>query len=336
MILIVAHHYVVNSGLYQHIAETSYSITSDVMLIFGAWGKTGINCFVLITGYFMCKSKISLHKFLKLYFQITFYAIVIYCIFCLTSYQTFSIFEIILKMLPVRSIGDNFVGCFIIFYLLIPFLTILVNNLNKKQHVTLICVLLLYQSILPIAPTFRISFNYVSWFSTLFIIASYIRFYGLLENKTNQFWGFVSILCIIVSASSVVACHYAYRHELVNTFIPYFFISDSNKPLALLTAVSSFMYFKGFKMQYISALNQIGGGAFAVLLIHANSDTMRQWLWKDTVKPIEHFGNLWPTLLYASICVLIVFIVCICIEQIRLALSQNQICRINRWIPIKQ
>ena len=45
------------------------------MLLFGAWGKTGINYFVLITSYFMCQSKIKWEKLLKLYIQIAFYTL---------------------------------------------------------------------------------------------------------------------------------------------------------------------------------------------------------------------------------------------------------------------
>ena len=63
MLLIVAHHYVVNSGLFQiggPIKSDLMSLKSMFLLVFGAWGKIGINAFVLITGYFMCTSDITL------------------------------------------------------------------------------------------------------------------------------------------------------------------------------------------------------------------------------------------------------------------------------------
>lgn len=64
MLVIVAHHYVVNSGITSEItAENVLKFNSLFCLIFGWGGKTGINCFVLITGYFMCKSDISLKNF---------------------------------------------------------------------------------------------------------------------------------------------------------------------------------------------------------------------------------------------------------------------------------
>ena len=73
MLLIIAHHYVVNSGLMDEIAKASFGLKPIVLLIFGAWGKIGINGFVLITGYFMCKSQISAQKFLRLLLEVVFY-----------------------------------------------------------------------------------------------------------------------------------------------------------------------------------------------------------------------------------------------------------------------
>ena len=54
MLLIVAHHFVVNSGVIDVMYEHPLSSNSTFLFLFGAWGKTGINCFMLITGYFMC------------------------------------------------------------------------------------------------------------------------------------------------------------------------------------------------------------------------------------------------------------------------------------------
>ena len=56
MMGIIAHHFVVNSGLLG-LMSPSIENTNDVFLwIWGMWGKIGINCFVLITGFFMCQS----------------------------------------------------------------------------------------------------------------------------------------------------------------------------------------------------------------------------------------------------------------------------------------
>lgn len=125
MLLIVAHHFVVNSGLMADdglIYSSPFSVNSIFLLLLGAWGKTGINCFVMITGYFMCKSNITLNKYLKLLFEIYFYRISISLIFWITKYESFSVNQLIDMLLPVKNIGANFTGCFIMFYLFIyPF-----------------------------------------------------------------------------------------------------------------------------------------------------------------------------------------------------------------------
>ena len=65
MFVIVAHHYVVNSGVYPAVIESGncLSFKSLFYLLFGWCGKTAINCFLLITGYYMCTSKIKVNKF---------------------------------------------------------------------------------------------------------------------------------------------------------------------------------------------------------------------------------------------------------------------------------
>lgn len=137
MLLIVAHHYVVNSGLMQVIENEPLSGKTIFYYIFGAWGKTGINCFVLITGFYMCKSEITLRKFLKLILEVEIYHIILYLIFILSGYQEFT-WGSLKKLLPIGNVSTGFVSCFILFYLFIPFLNILIRNMSRHQHQLLI------------------------------------------------------------------------------------------------------------------------------------------------------------------------------------------------------
>lgn len=57
MLVIVMHHYVVNSGLIQVIYDNPFNFNSMLLLILGWGGKTAINCYIFITGYFMCKKR---------------------------------------------------------------------------------------------------------------------------------------------------------------------------------------------------------------------------------------------------------------------------------------
>ena len=62
MLLIVAHHYVVNSGISQLYDFNHITVNMIFHQLFGFAGKIGINCFVFITGYFMIKSQFKFRK----------------------------------------------------------------------------------------------------------------------------------------------------------------------------------------------------------------------------------------------------------------------------------
>ena len=151
-LLIVVHRYVVNSGLMSVMKEEPLHIQSIFLYLFGMWGKTGINCFVMITGYFMCKSHISLRKFMKLLFEIYFYNLIITGTFLLTGYCSPSFSTVFYALVPIQSFGVNFVACFVVFYLLIPFLNLLIQTMNSKLHLRLILLCLLVYSVIGTIP----------------------------------------------------------------------------------------------------------------------------------------------------------------------------------------
>ncbi len=319
MLLIVAHHYVVNSGLLEVMSAKPLSGKSIFLFVLGAWGKIGINCFVFITGYFMCKSNITLKKFVKLLFEIIFYNILFYFVFVIAGYHSFSLGTLIWYVLPVPPVSDNFGGCYLIFFLFIPFINILIRNISRKQHIILIALSCFVYVFLGSMPGFVVSMNYVSWFIVLYFISSYVRLYqsggGVLENK--YLWLIMSVICVLASALSIFI---GLKMEMVEAV--YFFVADSNKFLAVITAFSLFMFFKNIKISYNRFINVVASSTFGVLLIHANSDIMRQWLWRDTLNNAGMYNS--PYLYIHAICsVLAVYCICVVIDQIRIRLIEK-------------
>ena len=316
MLLIIAHHYVVNSGIWSVIQSEEPTANTLFYYLFGMWGKTGINCFVLITGWFMCTSKITLRKFLKLLLEIEFYRIVIGIVFILTGKEEFSS-RWLLSLLPVRNIKTDFIQTFLVFYLFIPFLSILVQNLNRKQHLLLLVLFLFTYSILGTIPAFSVSMNYVSWFCALFVFSSFMRLYDFPLKESNHAWLGLSLASILVSVISVLVIIYCPKR-----IDPYWFVSDSNKIMALLTAVCLFNFFRTLRLPYSQFINTLGSTTFGVLLIHANSNTMRQWLWTDLFDNVGHLFVPHYALRAIGI-VLLVFAVCASIDYFRIVLLER-------------
>ena len=329
MLLIVAHHFVVNSGLMAEnglIYNNPFSWRSLFLLVFGAWGKIGINCFVLITGYFMCMSKITVKKFIKLFLEIMFYKIVINSIFWITGYEVFSLGEFLKVIIPIRAVYNDFLNAFLLFYLLIPFLSILVQHLKEKQHVLLILWCGFTYVFLGTVPGLSVMMNYVSWFSVLFVIVSFIRLYPKRIYQNRGFWLRLTIIFALLCVISVVAC--TWLSAKTNRNLAYRFVSDSNTFLAVAVGVCAFMFFKNLSIGYSKFINTAAASAFGVVLIHGNSDTMRRWLWVDTLDVIGHYNSAFMPL-YAVSCVAAIYIVCTLIDQLRMKLIEKPF--FNLW-----
>ena len=316
MLAIIAHHYVVNSGLLPEcISREPTSGRSIFLLLFGAWGKMGINCFLMITGYYMCQSQISLKKFLKLVFEIEFYKIIIFIIF-LTTGNTVINLRTIRGLLPVSAIiNDDFTSCFLVFFLFIPFLNLFIKKLTKNKYLLLLIFLLCFYTILP-SLGISISFNYVTWFSIIYLIAAYIRLYPIPLFDNRNIWLVSSIFLIVASCLSVVFLAFVFKKGF------WWFLRDSNKILSVATAISLFLLFKNIKLKYNPIINTLAQSVFGVLLIHANSDAMRQWLWVDTLRNTSIFGSPW-LVLHAVGSVLGIYLICTAFDQVRIHLIEK-------------
>lgn len=312
MLLIVAHHFVVNSGVMDKAYEAPLSANSIFLFLLGAWGKTGINCFIMITGYFMCKSRITLEKYVRLLSEIVFYNFVIAVVFAITGYGTWR--EIIEAFFVIRYVDSgNFTACFLIFYLLIPFWNILINNISKKQHQILLCILgFLYVFLGTIPLLFGVVFNYVSWFGFLYLVAAYIRFYSC--EKKN--WGLYTGIFVMAGMLSVIAC--LIIGSRYDRQVAYLFMFDSNTFIAFAISVCSFMWFRQWNIGYRKWINIISGSTFGVLCIHANSNSMRRWLWKTVVDVEGHYAlPIVRLVAYSIACVVLIFACCTLLDLIR-------------------
>ncbi len=347
MFFIVAHHYVVNSGLMAAdgpVYANPLSWRSLFLIVFGGWGKTGINCFVLITGYFMCKSKITARKFCKLLFEIEFYKILIWCIFLITGYESFSWGGLVNALLPIRNISNGFISCYLIFFLFIPFLNMLIQNLTERQHIKLLALCVFTYVIIGTIPKFGITMNYVSWFIVLYFIGAYFRIYDKKIFQSAKIWGWITLFVLVVSVASIVFMTWLnVKTGKGGLGLGYYFLADSNKVLAVVLSISAFLFFKNIKMKNNRFINRVAASAFGVLLIHANSDAMRQWLWQDVLNNVGMYGSQW-LIFHAIGSVLAVYIICTIIDYLRIRLIEAPLFRLwdkywdrirNKYIAIE-
>ena len=318
MMGIIAHHFVVNSGLLD-IMSPSLENTNDVFLwIWGMWGKIGINCFVLITGFFMCQSIFTWKKFLKLVCEIEFYKIIIYVIFLFSGKENISIERLFLILSPIIDLRADFTSGFLVMFLLIPFMNILIRNLSRLQHLTLIGLSLLFFTIWDQFPGVVIPMGYPIWFCVIYTIGAYLRLYPLQNGFLRLMLDskYSAGLMLLLSVGSVLVMLLLHQIGLT-TWWPHKWVVDCNAPLAVLTSIALFNFFRRLNIKPNKWINMISASTFGVFLIHTSSDAMRSFLWGNVCKCTEWYYS--PCLpLYAILVLCGVYITCTFIDQFRM------------------
>lgn len=318
MLTVVAHHYVVNSGITELYDMQNITINMVVLQFWGLWGKTAINAFVMITGYFMCTSKLTVKKYFKMLFEVKFYGIILYIVFLVAGYEVFTLKRVFTVVFSTAyGMNRGFTSSFLMFYLFIPFLNILIKHLTKAKFRMLVGVLL---AMFTLSSTFFFNsaiFHEIGWYTTLYFVSAYIRLYPFKWMEKNVVCGTMLFASIALSYLSVIVVDFFgtkvgfYKYD--------YMVSDSNKLLAFLVGVFCFLFFRNLKIKSNKAINLISSTTFGVLLIHANSDAMRTFLWKDILNVATMYtvdvGRLFS---HAIISMLVVFAICSVIDILRI------------------
>ena len=208
--------------------------------------------------------------------------------------------------------------------------------MTEKQHLYLVALVSFTYVILGTVPKIDVTMNYVTWFCVLYFISSYIRLYPKKLFERTGIWGILMGLSVGISAVSVVACTWLSTKIGSNGSGTYYFVADSNKILAIVTALCAFLFFKNVKIRQRKFINTVAASTFGVLLIHANSDTMRNWLWKDTLDNVGMYSSQWM-ILHAVGSVIAIFAVCVCIDRIRIVLLEKPFFKLwdKKWERIR-
>lgn len=315
MFLIVAHHYVIGSGLFAQYDYTNITGNMIFLQIFSMFGKTGINGFTLITGYFMVRQNFSIKRFLKPYLEAKFYYIIFYVVFLIMGLHTFSLSGAIRTLFfEIYEVNVDYVGTYIVFFLFTPFLNILANTMSKKQYQ---CLLLLTLGLYTGYSTFFFhqTYNYLIWMMVMYLLGGYMQLYPhkFFESKKIGLIG--TLVSLVLMVGFILFVDFGLSRY---GFYEYdYLMSRGNMILALSCALFSFLYFKNLEMKQSLLLNKIAATTFGVLLIHSNSATTRYFWWGLVFK--NHlFYNSKFLVLHAFAAVIIVYAISVIVDWARM------------------
>lgn len=336
MLLIVMFHFSVHGSW-----PDDGPLASDVaveMLSFG--GKLGVNCFVLITGYFMVRSRPRMVSLLRIVLQTWFYSFAILGMFLILDPSAVTPERLRKALLPIVSGQYWFVTCYIALMVASPFLNVLYRHLSRSGKSRLMAVGFVAISLLPTVSTFNLIGNDLVWFFYLYLIGGWTR--ELREGGDGQSdlcaldpvriigrWGpgRVAVGSVIVVWASMALIAEAQRAWGFDLIMPDYLVWQYMVP-TFFASVGLLMVFQRLKMPNLNWVNTLARTALGVYLIHDNP-LLRAWLW-------PHFAwiySLGPAaiLLFGIGSSLTVFALGAAIDQMRIALLERPLFRwINR------
>ncbi len=318
MFMIVMGHVLTHGGIMDHFSDT-VTVNQVVVKTLNSFLHIHVNCFVLVSGYFLCTSKFKLSKWLKLWVSAFFWSVLIYTVLCLFGIIDFSFKGVLTAFLPFTQRKYWFVTTYLLMYILSPVCNVAINNMTKKQHAySLIGFFVIYivlQNIFFWCDFTLVNAHNPLYFVFLYFVAAYIRKYPF---KRRHSWflgyvicvGFISLYTVIEPIISKALLGY----EIGDTAF-----SGFNSVPNVIGAICFFMTFlqaniKGIIGRIAIAISPL---TFGVYLIHDHND-LRGVLW-GFLKPYQyaHSPFLVPIVIIISI---IVFAGCCLLEKLRIML----------------
>lgn len=336
MLFIVIYHVRMHSGF-------SINSTGSVRVLItfiNAIMVIHVNSFILITGYFQCKSKMRLSKVMAINNATWFYKVFFLIVFILLS----SVFSITItnpintldkiKMLLQFDYGIYwYINCYLLLYLISPVLNKIINNLTKKEFQLLILGLFILISIIPTLTLDEVIYtrngHSIETFILLYFIGAYLRIYPISENyffkvfsNTGRrtvfififfFCAVLSLFCNIVSRNiGTFGTLAQYLSQILNTFYTNF-----GSPIIIIQAVAYFLFFSTLSFDS-KIINFISKYTLGIYLIHENiyvRENLYRWIGFKGIKDISL-----KVVIMMFIVGVIIFIIGFILEFIRQAL----------------
>ena len=315
MVMIVVYHCMVHGNVMNNVPD--YSLNWLIYSLIYPLLQVGVNCYVLISGYFLCDSRFKASRILNLWLTTLFWAVALRFFSIAISHTEASIVEIVKAFIPITQREYWFVTTYLLMYLCTPFLNSAIRHMTQRQHASALLmsfvVFIALQNVF-----FWNNFTYVSdhsplFFFILYITSAYIRKYP--PAKRNWFARYlIAALMVFVLDTAVT---FLSKRLLGYVFGGTAFTVFSSVPV-FLESVFLFLAFRELRIKkewlakiilFVSPL------VFGVYLIHDHND-IRSLIWGELFRCNE-WGND-PLLMFRVFGTsVVVFLIALLLEWLR-------------------
>ena len=214
MLLVVVLHFLGKGGWLTSLKEPVITLRGYLAWGIEALAIVAVNVYMLLSGYFLVESPFRVKRLLRLLLQIWFYAIGIGIVATALGYVhsegSFS-YWLALLCFPVSVRHYWFMSAYVFMYLFIPVMSQGIKKLTKKQLQAVIFLQIFMFSVIKSVMPGGLSTDGrgydLLWYLRVFMIAAYIRLYGLPFFKSAR----RSLFVYLISGAGIFGFTFLFR-----------------------------------------------------------------------------------------------------------------------------
>lgn len=261
----------IGEGTFINIATATTDLNVLLLALFRICGALGNNMFFICSAWFLVNSKkMSLKKVIHMILDVWIINMIVFWGLHAIGIQ-FQVSDTVRTFFPTTFANNWYITCYLLFYLIYPFLNRMLEQLNISEHFALTSFLFMIYFIIPVLPLEEINLffaNELVIFLATYVIVSFIKIYknewteNLKLNKGILFVSIVSYVALILSVDYLWLRTNYFLNRLVRW-------NMNNSLFMFLIAFSSFNMMK--KKKFINrTINYFSSLSLLVYIFHEN------------------------------------------------------------------
>lgn len=261
----------IGEGTFINIATATTNLDVLLLALFRICGALGNNMFFICSAWFLVNSKkMSLKKVIRMILDVWIINMIVFWGLHAIGIQ-FQVSDTVRTFFPTTFANNWYITCYLLFYLIHPFLNRMLEQLNISEHFALTSFLFMIYFIIPVLPLEEINLffaNELVIFLATYVIVSFIKIYknewteNLKLNKGILFVSIVSYVALILSVDYLGLRTNYFLNRLVRW-------NMNNSLFMFLIAFSSFNMMK--KKKFINrTINYFSSLSLLVYIFHEN------------------------------------------------------------------
>lgn len=323
-------------------------IVADHIVSWGGWGlcaeQTGlkgavlaelngvcllaVNCFVLASGWVMCRKEFKIGRILKLWCEVEFYCLLVLLV-CKIAFPEVAISgrDWLFCLLPLTMNRYWFFTQYVGLFFLMPILNAAINNLSRKQLIVILSVgfaLFVFHPFFLKNDMFIVHRGYsVLWFAYLYLLAGTISVHRILDRIPTSGAAAGIVVGGFGSYWAILLAKLFNQRMGLTTNLALF--DAYNSPFLLLGSVSMLLLFSRLKIQndlLLKGISFVAPGVFSVYIIHSHHYFRVMTNWNETWTNFLSSHGLAVCLGVIIVTTLAIFFGCVLIDALRRNVKQ--------------